>query len=142
MIVHSDILGPLEVAEEQLLRFPAGLLGLPECRSFVMLPAEREGFFWLQSTEQSELAFVLLDPFLFFDDYVVDLSPADMRELGIEQPADVMILAIVTLSRTREKPPTANLQGPLALNVDAGIAKQIAVSESDYGVRCPFDLPD
>lgn len=142
MIVQSDVLGLLTVPEEEALRFPAGLLGFPNCRSFVLLPADREGFFWLQSVEHSNLAFVLLDPFLVFDDFVVDLSPADVQELGVEESSDVMILAIVTLSPTREEPPTANLQGPLAINVRKSIARQIAVSERDYGVRCPFQLPD
>lgn len=140
MIVHSDILGPLTISEEEILRFPAGLYGLPDCRSFVLLPAEREGLYWLQSVEHGPLAFVLADPFLFFPGYSAELSAAELAELKADEASQVAILAIVTLPPSREEHPTANLQGPLALNLAAGIGKQLALQESELGVRHPLDL--
>jgi len=141
MIVESSILGPLTIAEEEILRFPSGLFGLPDSRSFVLLPAEREGLYWLQSVEHAALAFVLVDPFLAFEGYSLELSPADLAELdGADDPAGIAILAIVTLPRTRDEQPTANLQGPVALNLAARTGKQVAIQDGDFGIRCPFDL--
>jgi flagellar assembly factor FliW len=140
MIVSSDILGPLEVPAEEILRFPTGLFGLPESRSFVLLPAVRKGMYWLQSAEHSALAFVLVDPFVFFDSYSAEVTPADLMELKATDPSEVAVLAIVTLPNSREEQPTANLQGPLALNLRAGLGKQLAMQDKDFGYRCPFDL--
>lgn len=140
MIVHSSLLGPLSVAPAELLEFPDGLYGFPECRQFVLVPAEKEGLYWLQSAEHSTLAFLLVDPFLHFDGYAVDIPPADLSGLAAEHPSDIVILAIVTLPRTRHERLTANLQGPLAVNLAQQRAKQLAVSESDFGVRCEFDI--
>lgn len=140
MIVHSDLLGPLSVASDEVLEFPDGLFGFPECRSFVLVPAEREGLYWLQSSAHSTLAFLLVDPFLFFEDFAVDVSRADLADLAAEDATEIAILAIVTLPGSRQDSPTANLQGPLALNLRGRRAKQLAVSESDFGVRCPIDL--
>jgi flagellar assembly factor FliW len=140
MIVHSDLLGPLTVSPEELISFPNGLFGFPECQSFALVPAARDGMFWLQSTDHGTLAFLLADPFLFFDGYVVDLAAADRSELEAEDAGEIAILAIVTLPHTREEPPTANLQGPLAFNLRARRAKQLAISDSEFGVRCPLDL--
>lgn len=141
VIVHSDLLGDLEVSEDQILEFPAGILGFPECRSFVLLPAQREGFYWLQSLDHSTLAFVLVDPFVYFPGYGVELSELDGKELRAEEDTDVAILAIVTLPASRDQPPTANLQGPLALNLRARRGKQLALDDSDqFGLRCPIPI--
>jgi len=140
MTVHSDLLGPLTVAPEDVVRFPSGLFGFPECREFVLVPGSREGTYWLQSVEHGTLAFLLVDPFLFFDDYAVDLGAADRAELEVEEASDVMVLTIVTLPRTRREPPTTNLQGPLALNLRSRKGKQVAISERDLGLRVPVDL--
>ena len=140
MIVHSNILGPLEIPDEEIVRFPTGLIGLPEHRSFAFLPAEREGLYWLQSVEQSAIAFVLVDPFLYFPGYEVDIEPAEVTDLGTADPSEVAILAIVTLPRSRAEQPTANLQGPLALSLKSRLGKQLALQDPNFGVRCQLDL--
>lgn len=142
MIVQSDLLGEIEITSDEIIDFPSGLFGFPECRGFVLLPAAREGMYWLQSTEHGALAFLLADPFRFFTGYSVDLAAADRVDLRVTSPADVVVLSIVTLPRSRDGRPTANLQGPLAINVAARRGKQLALGESEFGIRCPIDLQD
>lgn len=125
---------------DRLVRFPDGLLGFPECRSFRLTATARPGFFWLRSTEHAALVFLLIDPFVYFEGYVVDLGDADVRVLAAQQPGDVAILAMVTLPRGAGEPPTANLQGPVALNLDRGVARQVILPDSPFGLRCPFDI--
>jgi flagellar assembly factor FliW len=122
------------------ITFRDGLLGFPECRNFTLLRTERPGFFWLQSLEHDPLAFLLVDPFLFFEGYAVDLDSAEAAELGAVAPTDLAVFAIVTLPRVPEEPCTANLQGPIALNLRTGLGRQLILPDSDYGVRCPLDL--
>lgn len=138
--IHSELLGTLRVEDDALIRFPVGLFGFPDCSHFVLLPAEREGLHWLQSAEHSALVFLLADPFLFFADYAVDLGAVERAELQIQDASDVAILAIVTLPRTRAEKPTANLQGPLAFNLRQRLAKQLAISEREWGMRRPFEF--
>lgn len=140
MTVKSDLLGPLSVAPEEVIAFPSGLFGFPECRRFVLVPGAREGTYWLQSAEHGALAFLLVDPFLFFHDYAVDLGATDRAELEVEDASDVLVLTIVTLPRTRREPPTTNLQGPVAFNLRTRRGKQVAISERDLGLRVPVDL--
>lgn len=140
MIVASDLLGELTVQQDELITFPTGILGFPACRDFVLIPSEREGLYWLQSAEHSSFAFLLVDPFLAVEGFTVELSPNDRAELEIESESDVIILAIVTLAPPGRGGCTANLQGPLAFNVRTRRAKQIAVPNSEYGVRWPVDL--
>ncbi|HET7275506.1 MAG TPA: flagellar assembly protein FliW [Longimicrobiaceae bacterium] len=140
MIVNSDLLGPTTVQDDELLTFPAGLYGLPECRSFVLLNAQRDGCYWLQSVDHAALAFLLIDPFRFCEGFSVDLGAAEVLDLGAEKAADIAVLAIVTLPRTRDDGATANLQGPIAINLSARLARQLAVPESPFGLREPIEL--
>ena len=138
--VASELLGALQVAPEAVIEFAAGLLGFPECRRFALVSAGRDGLFWLQSLEHATLAFLLADPFHFVPGYAVELGDADRTELAARDAADVALLAIVTLPRTRDERPTANLQGPLALNVRDLRGRQLALGEGRWGVRWGLDL--
>jgi flagellar assembly factor FliW len=140
MIVESELLGEVAVETDELITFPTGLLGFPACREFVLIPSERAGMFWLQSVEHSPLAFLLIDPFVTVEGFAVDLGAADRAELQIEGEADVAILAIVTLGSAAQGGCTVNLQGPVAFNLRTRRAKQIAVPNSEYGVRWAIDL--
>ena len=140
MIVQSDLLGAIEVTEDDIIDFPAGLFGFPECRSFILLPAARDGVYWLQSIEHGALAFLLADPFQYFDGYSVELPMADRKDLQVTTQSEIIVLAIVTLPRSREEMPTANLQGPLAINLVSRRGKQLAIGESEHGIRCPISL--
>lgn len=140
MIVESELLGQVTVEADDLITFPSGLLGFPACRSFVLIPSEREGLFWLQSVEHSPLAFLLVDPFLACEDFAVDLGAADQADLVADESSEIAILAIVTLGASAQGGCTLNLQGPLALNLEKKRAKQIAIANSDFGVRYPIDL--
>jgi flagellar assembly factor FliW len=138
--VDSDILGTISVPADRLARFPEGLLGFPDARDFVLVAAARDGAFWLQSTEHSSLVFLVVDPFLHFPDYAVDLSATDTALLDVGGHEDVAILVVVTLGDEEGSPCTANLQGPLALNLRRGLGRQVVLRNLDAGVRRELDL--
>lgn len=140
MHLRSDLLGEIDVAEDELITFPAGLFGFPECRRFALLQGSRDGTFWIQSVEHSALAFLLVDPFVYVPGYVVDVAAGDLQELEAAGSGDVAILSIVTLPRAERERPTANLQGPVALNLRARVGRQIVIPDSPWGVRQPVDL--
>ena len=139
-VVASDVLGPLTVGCAELLHFPQGLYGFPECQGWVLVPTKRDGLFWLQSTQHAPLAFLLVDPFTHFPGYAVDLSAADLARVGTSEPSEIVVLAVVTVGSRDGAPPTANLQGPVVLNMRAREGFQIVLSVDDYGTREPFTI--
>lgn len=139
--VPSDVLGPLSVTPDRILRFPDGLLGFPDCREFVLVAAAREGTYWLQSSEHASLIFLVVDPFEHFPEYAVDLSSTEVASLEAESHLDLVILTVVTLGNGPDSDCTANLQGPLVLNLGRGIGRQI-VLRSDAGVRRAIQLEE
>ena len=138
--VTSSLFGEIQVRAQDVLEFPSGLLGFPECRSFALIAGQSNGTYWLQSIQHPVLVFLLIDPFLAFNDYAVDLAPQDLASLAITSSDDVAILAIVTLSRSPDEDATTNLQGPLVLNLKTRVGKQVTVDQPGIGIRVPVDL--
>ena len=137
--VASKVLGDLDVPARQIYTFADGLYGFTGAGTFALLPAEREGLFWLQSLDFEALTFLLIDPFRFVEDYSVELDSGELAELAPNDPSEILVLAILTLPKTQKESATANLHGPIALNVVERRGRQIAL-ESAYGLRHAVDL--
>ncbi|MDH5588885.1 MAG: flagellar assembly protein FliW [Gemmatimonadota bacterium] len=138
--VESKLLGSLDVPAGQRFSFPQGIFGFPEARTFGLIPAEKEGIFWLQSMEFEALTFLLIDPFAFVDDYAVDLGPQELGELMPADASDLLVLSILTLPRQADEAATTNLQGPLALNLGRRLGRQVVIQDSPFGIRHPVDV--
>lgn len=130
----SHLFGALEVADEQLLDMPDGLFGFPACTSFALLPAGRDGFFWLHSVKEPTVAFLIVDPFQYFEGYAVDLAAPILKRLGTNDPAQVNVFAIVTLPSGGDEA-TANLQGPLVFNIERRQGFQSVIQDSEFSTR-------
>lgn len=136
--IESQLLGQLSVGNDQRVTFPAGLYGFPEARDFVLLPTPRSGLFWLQSVQHSPLTFLLVDPFLVFAKFHVDLTDSEIAKLGSQSADDLLVLSIVTLPRETDGSWTANLHAPLLFNVRDRLAFQSIRSDDTFGVCEPF----
>lgn len=138
--ISSDLLGALDVSSSDIVTFPGGLYGFPECRGFVLLPAARESFFWLQSTDYSTLSFLLADPFAWFPDYHIDLDDVDLARLGSNDPKHLLVLTIVTMPSAPGEPCTANLHAPILFNMRDRHAHQSIRPDDGNSIREPFYL--
>lgn len=140
VIVNSKLLGALSIPAEQVFTFREGVFGFPEAHGFALVPAERDGFFWLQSVDFEALTFLLLDPFEFVEGYAVELGPHELRDLAPEDASQLVILSIITLPRKPGEDATVNLQGPVALDLARREGRQVVIQDSPYGLRYPVPL--
>jgi flagellar assembly factor FliW len=86
LTVESSRFGTLEIDADAVIEFPAGLIGLDGTR-FALVSTDPEGaFHWLHSVEDGELALPVTNPWLFFGDFVVDLSDADTARVASDSP--------------------------------------------------------
>lgn len=118
----------------QKITIPEGLFGFEENTCYILESSEYEPFMWLRSEEEKTLSFLVIDPFLFKQDYEIDVDDASLKEIGIESPADVTVMVIVTLP-AEKGPVTANLQGPLVINKKTGVAKQVVLGDSRWSTK-------
>jgi flagellar assembly factor FliW len=141
MQVASSRFGTLDATEDQLVAIDGGLLGFPDATSFVRLPVDdAEGWEWLQSTNDGDLAFLVISAFRFFPDYDIELPEGDVTALELDDPSDADVLALVTIRHTEEggiASVTANLLGPLVINHRTGVGRQVVLSDSQHSTRQP-----
>jgi flagellar assembly factor FliW len=130
----SKAYGQIDVDERQKLVFPSGLFGFESLKDYVLLDADQQPFFWLQSTESAFSAFVLISPFLFRPDYELDVSDEELAEIGVSTPDKTLVFSIVTVPADGGSI-TANLQGPLVINRDLRIGKQIILSDPRWKTK-------
>ena len=134
MNVATKAYGLIEVDERQKIVFPQGLFGFENLKDYILLDAERQPFYWLQSVDAEEVAFVLVNPFLFRPDFEVNISNEELAEIGIHSPEKALIFSIVTIPPDGS-PMTANLQGPLVINRDTRTGKQAVLSDSRWKTK-------
>jgi flagellar assembly factor FliW len=100
----------------------------------VLLDAEQEPFFWLQSIDDESIAFVLISPFLFRPDYEMNVDNEELLSIGISNPEKALIFSIVTIPADTGTM-TANLQGPLVINRDNHMGIQAILSDSRWKTK-------
>lgn len=136
MQAQNTTTGKFAIDPEKVICFPAGLPGFPALKDFILHPVDdKEIFTWMQSTAEPQVAFLLTDPFAFFADYAVELEPGICRDLGIESREDVVIQTIVTIPDTGVQDMTANLVGPIVINVKDRKGQQLILTNSGYTTR-------
>jgi flagellar assembly factor FliW len=133
MNVQTTRFGTVEVDESRIIEFPAGLLGFSSFQRYALLQPDDEGvFFWLQSVDAPELAFVVTDPSLWVSDYEASIRRDQMDELQLERFDEAQVFVIVN---KYDRTLTANLQGPLVVNVTNRHAMQLVLADKRWTTR-------
>ena len=134
MKVATKAYGQIEVDEHQRIRFPMGLFGFESFKDYVLLDSERPPFYWLQSVDVEQIAFVLINPFLFRPDFEMNIDNEELLPIGINDPAKALIFSIVTIPHDGT-PLTANLQGPLVINKENKVGIQAVLTDSRWKTK-------
>jgi flagellar assembly factor FliW len=133
VIIESDQLGSVDIDESKILTFPGGLLGFADIERFALVDAgDGDTYFWLQSVDDPQLAFLAAVPWAFFPDYEPVLSDADQDALGLASAEDATLFCLLTIT---EEAVTANLLGPLVVNSRTREGRQVVLGDSEYSTR-------
>jgi len=136
MQLNTKHFGVIEVDEKEILYFPSGIPGFENVRKFVLLGRQEADspFFWLQCVDKPDLAFVVTDPFYIKEDYYVDVDDEEIAEIEINDPENVLTLAIVTIPEDIRFM-TVNLKAPVLINMKNNMGKQIIMKNDTFPVR-------
>ena len=122
-------------------RLTKGLVGFPDENEFeLIVNTEELPFMWIRSTKKHELGFVVLEPVQFLTDYEIEIADDDAEELGITSFDDALVLNIVTIRGEENlESATANLVGPIVMNRNSQVGKQVIVSNyMKYSTKHPI----
>lgn len=134
-VVDSSRFGRLEIADEAVIEFPAGLIGVGGSRFALLARDEDAAFQWLHELDEPDLALPVTDPFAFFPDYEVRLSDGEATRIGIDDPATTQVLVIVRAAEDLEGF-SANLLAPIL--VCEGMGHQVINELPGAAVRAPL----
>ncbi|MEO6434222.1 MAG: flagellar assembly protein FliW [Tepidisphaeraceae bacterium] len=136
MQIQTTRFGAVTVDPDHIMTFPQGLIGFGEQVRFALLGGDNQGpFYWLQATDDAEVAFLVVDPALFFKDYHVSIREETQEDLNLADAKDGQVL--VVCNRVGEWL-TGNLLGPLVINTRTRIGQQIVLTEKTWTCRQPL----
>ena len=135
MKINTRKFGEIKIDEKKILTMPEGLPGFSGFERFILIEDPKAApFCWFQSTQEPNLALIIMNPFLFKPDYKIDLEgfivARGWQDVLIK---DLLVYVVVNIIKgNSEKKITANLIGPLIINSKNNEAIQVAVSNSSY----------
>src|SRR4029079_1965850 len=114
---------------------PQGILGFPELTKFCLVdPGDETLILWLQSLQDSKIAFPVLEPKVFRPDYAARLSAAELRELKLDNVNQSAVFTILTIPEDITLM-SANLRAPIVINLKAQVGRQVVLQENEYGIK-------
>ena len=133
--IQTSRFGEIEVSSESVLHMSDGMLGFEKCKRYVLLE-DQPGtqMKWLQSVDDPDVAFIVVNPLEFVPDYGIELADDDADSLGIASPDEAVVLTTVTVDQ-ESREVTTNLLGPIVINSSSLAAKQVVLQDERYGTR-------
>lgn len=112
------------------LELPQGLIGFADYqRAELLYMPDHLPFLWMKlHGPVDDLHFIVIEPGGIVPGYEPEIFDVDAEQLDLRDPAEAMILNIVTLHRQNPVEATANLIGPLVINRRTRIGRQLVIS--------------
>ena len=137
MKANTRIFGEIEIQDDKIIRFDNGIIGFPELKEFTLIfDSEKEdktSISWLQSLNEPELAFPVIDPLTVYPDYNPSIEDELLKPLGELTPDNLFVLVTVTVPADIQEI-AVNLKAPIVINTDTKKANQLIV-DNDLPVR-------
>lgn len=135
MKVKTVRFGELEVGSDEIITFPEGILGFPELRRYCLVdPGDDTLILWMQSLDDANIAFPVLEPKIFKNDYVVKLSNQELKQLKLENINQSIVFTILTIPKDVTQM-TSNLKAPIVVNLREQVGRQVVLQENEYTLK-------
>jgi flagellar assembly factor FliW len=132
MQISTSRFGSLTVDEADVLTFVDGLIGMEDCRRWVLLAdSTNSALGWLQSLDRPDVALGVVSPRRFVPDYKVRVARREIQPLGLTNPQEAQVLAIMSNARGSL---SLNLKAPLIIHLAERLGRQI-VTRDDHAVQ-------
>lgn len=137
MKAATRLFGEIEIDESKIITFEDGIIGFPDMKKFTLIfdeeKEDRPSISWLQSMDEPEIAFPVMDPLFVCETYNPSVEDELLKNLGTIKEDNLYVLVTVTVPQDI-KELAVNLKAPIVINTDTRKASQIIV-EDDLPVR-------
>lgn len=136
MTTETARFGRVTYTNEDVVTFEHGLVGFPDLSEFVLIcHGENTPFRWMQSIDQGDLAFLVVDPAHYVDGYEPEVSESEAGALGLKEETPRLVYTIVSIPPGKPEEMTVNLAGPIVVNLETGRGRQIVLEDERYPIR-------
>jgi flagellar assembly factor FliW len=134
MKIKTRDFGEILVGEEDIIDFTTGIYGFDDYKKYIILKdSPEDDIMFLQSLDNMDLSFVLIDPYAIFIDYNPILNEDDLYELKSTGTAELKYL-VIAIIKDDIKESVVNLKSPIAINPNNRTAKQV-ILQNEYPLR-------
>jgi flagellar assembly factor FliW len=133
--IESTRFGSLDIADDAVIEFPNGLIGLGGSRYVLIAREESAPFLWLHSVDDPSLAIPVTTPWQFFASFEVEISDSEAQRIGVADPSQAEVLVTVRAGESLEDF-RANLRAPILIS--GGRGHQVINEAKDTSVRAPL----
>ena len=136
MKIQTDFYGEVEYDQEDLVTISGGFFGFSELTYYlpICLSEDEGSLLLMQSTEQPDIAFVVINPAFLSPDYSPILSQEELACLDVSDSGELSYYALCVI-RNNYLENTVNMKCPLAINPETRKGKQVILENPDYGYR-------
>ncbi len=133
-------LDPALYQKSELIIFEDGLFGFEEFCEYLPLPIDEgnNDILSLQSVDDEELSFIIMNPFTLLPTYSPKLSEEDYKKLGSDKEEELSYYTICVISEQIDNS-TINLKCPIVVNATNRKAIQTILQTEDYSFRHSFN---
>jgi flagellar assembly factor FliW len=116
MLIHTKDYDFVEVREEDILHFPDGVYAFEDSKRFVVLDTNSSaGIMQLQCSDAQTPRFIILDPFLFVEDYTPKVPEEVLAKVKAKSQQDLTFFVIAVIPDNVGET-TVNLKSPVVIN--------------------------
>ena len=136
MIIETTRFGRIEYGKSEIVTMIRGILGFDAFKYFIIVSLKgQEPFKWLQSLEDPNLAFLMIDPLYFMPNYLVDIHPNDLAILDAVNINNIIVFVFVSIPKGQPGMMSANLQAPVVINKENMKAAQMVLGDDTYNTE-------
>lgn len=138
-VAQTSRFGEVQVDPQRVITMPQGMVGFPRATRYVLLQHRADSpLHWLQSLDQPDLAFVVVNPLMFDHQYQLVLGRTETELLKVKDPAQVQAWVVVTIPQGHPEKMTANMKAPVVVNLANRYAAQVILDKPGLELRKPL----
>lgn len=120
------------------IHLKGNIIGFEELEDYVLQDTfGADSPFRLLKSLQSDIAFVVVNPYHVVEEYTFDIEDDTLTALNLTDK-DVDRVAVLCIARREKETVYANLRSPLLINTEKGLFLQVVLPNEGYPISAPL----